>query len=181
MKYYRIRYVDAVYHVTCRCNNQERLFHEEHAFAQYLKIVQNCKNKYCFAIYNYAIMGNHVHIIIKPGLVINISKIMHAINRWYARWYNGYYIRKGHFWEARFDSVVIKDDLQLLATMRYIDNNPVRAGLCTNSTEWKYSGANYFLKGDLNSLLDIPETYISLGSTDKIRQCAYKSIVSVSI
>jgi len=181
MKYYRIECEDAVYHVTCRCNNQERLFHEEYALVQYLKILKNCKEKYGFAVYDYTIMSNHVHIIVKPGPTVNISKIMHSINRWYARWYNEHYMRKGHFWEARFDSVIIKDDFQLLATMRYIDNNPVRAGLCVDPADWKYSGANHYLKGAPNSLLDMPKTYISLGSNDELRRCAYKSIVSISI
>lgn len=148
---------------------------------QYLKIVKNCKEKYDFAIYDYVIMSNHTHIIIKPKSSVTISNIMHAINRWYARWYNEHYIRKGHFWESRFDSVVIKDDFQLLATMRYVDNNPVRAGLCADPIDWKYSGASFYFKGTPNSLLDIPETYISLGSTDEIRRSVYKSIIPISI
>ena len=101
---------------------------------------------------------------------------MHYINRWYARWYNELYKRKGHFWEDRFYGELVKDDTQLLAVMRYIDLTPVRAGLCKNPTEWRYSGARVYLNGTKDDMIDIPEAYLNLGTTDEERCNAYSCI-----
>ncbi|MBU4376707.1 MAG: transposase, partial [Candidatus Omnitrophica bacterium] len=109
-------------------------------------------------------------------LTINISKIMQAINRWYARWYNEYHKIKGHFWEDRFYAELIKDDQQLLAVMRYIDLNPVRAKLCNHPADWKHSGAGFYLNGAENSLIDVPDTYMALGDDWQERRKTYASI-----
>lgn len=181
MRYYRQKSQDCIYHITCRCNNQEMLFTEEIAFKKYLDILDRCKKKHIFDIYNYVIMQNHVHLIIHPGPMSDISQIMHSVNRWYARWYNIHYERKGHFWEARFDSVQIKDDLQVLATMRYIDINPVKGQLAGRPTDWQYSGARFYINGCKNGLITAPKTYTELGETEEARRTAYSSIIGIDL
>lgn len=172
----RINCKDVIYHIVTRCNNKEPLFKNEIDIIKYKSIVRNGKHKYGFLLHDYAIMNNHVHLLIKLFTVANISRIMHSIDRQYARWYNQYYERKGHFWEDRFYGDLIKDDFQLLATMRYIDMNPVKAGLCKDPAVWAYSGARFYLKGEKDALLDIPEIYTSLGSTQEARQKTYSFI-----
>ena len=126
---------DAIYHIVTRCNNKEPLIKNELDFIKYKLILKQCKEKYGFLLHNYAVMNNHAHLIIKLDTTTNISRIMHSIDRRYALWYNGLYKRKGHFWEDRFYGELIKDDIQLLAVMHYIDLNPVRAGLCKDPSE----------------------------------------------
>jgi len=167
---------DAIYHIVTRCNNKEPLIKNELDFIKYKFILKKCKEKYGFLLHDYAIMNNHAHLLIKLFITTNISQIMHSINRWYARWYNEHYKRKGHFWEDRFYGEIIKDDIQLLAVMRYIDLNPVKAGLCKDPTEWPYSGARFYLKGIKDDLLDTPEIYTSLGDTEGARQKTYSFI-----
>ncbi|MFH0763692.1 MAG: transposase [Candidatus Omnitrophota bacterium] len=172
----RFNFKDAVCHITTRCNNKENLIADDHAFRQYLNIIKKCKKEHGFLLYNYVIMNNHTHLLIKLAATESISTIMHSINRWYARWYNEHYERKGHFWEDRFYGELTKDDIQLLAVMRYIDLNPVRAGLCKDPAEWRYSGARIYLNGVKDGLIDIPETYINLGVTCEERRKAYSHI-----
>lgn len=167
---------DTIYHIVTRCNNKEALIKNEFDFIKYKFILKKCKEKYGFLLYDYAIMNNHAHLLIKLFTVTNISQIMHSVDRWYARWYNEHYKRKGHFWEDRFYGELIKDDTQLLAVMRYIDLNPVKAGLCKDPIEWPYSGASFYLKGVKDDLLDTPEIYMSLGDTGKARQKTYSFI-----
>lgn len=181
MRYYRFKYENALYHITTRCNNKELLFIKDIDFVRYLENLSRCKDKLHFLLHDYTIMHNHVHLLIRDTELADISRIMQAINRQYARWYNKYHERNGHFWESRFDSVVITDDRQLLAVMRYIDYNAVRAGLCKNPVEWEYSGASFYLNGNRNLLLDIPDTYIALGSTNELRRQAYASIFPIHI
>lgn len=172
----RPNFMNAVCHVTTRCNNKENLIINERDFTKYKNVLKTCKEAHGFLLHNYIIMNNHTHLIIRLAGTEDISTIMHSINRWYARWYNECYERKGHFWEGRFYGELIKDDTQLLAVMRYIDLNPVRAGLCKHPTEWRRSGACFYLNGETNELIDTADTYINLGKTDKARQEAYASI-----
>ncbi len=172
----RFNYKDVIYHITTRCNNKQSLIENEQDFKKYKFILGKSKKKHGFLLHDYVIMNSHIHLIIRLASMLNISKIMHSINRQYARWYNEHYKRKGHFWEDRFYGEIIKSDLQLLAVMRYIDLNPVRANLCQNPTEWKYSGARLYLNGKKDDLIDIPQTYLELGQTDNTRQEAYSRI-----
>ena len=169
----RFNCTDAICHIVTRCNNKELLIKNELDFIKYKFILKKCKEKHGFLLHNYSILNNHVHLLIKLSATTNISQIMHFINRWYARWYNEHYARKGHFWEDRFYGELVKDDYQLLAVMRYIDLNPVKASLCKNPMEWTYSGANFYLKGIKDDLLDTPEIYTNLGDTEVMRQKTY--------
>ncbi len=177
----RFNFKGATYHITTRCNNKQSLITNESDFERYKLILKQCKERLGFLLHNYVPMNNHTHLIIRLEVTLDISKIMHSINRWYARWYNERYERKGHFWEDRFHGELIKDDFQLLATMRYIDLNPVKAGLCKNPGDWKYSGACFYLNGIKDNLIDIPGTYIELGKDQKSRQDAYSKIFPATI
>lgn len=175
----RLNYKGAVYHITTRCNDKQSLIQNDIDFKKYKLILKKCKEKLGFLLHDYVTMNNHVHLIIKLKLVIDISKIMHSINRQYARWYNEHYQRKGHFWEDRFYGELIKDDTQLLAVMRYIELNPVRAGLCKKPTDWAYSGARFYLNGNIDKLIDVPDTYLNMGKTNESRQQAYSCIFPI--
>ncbi len=172
----RFNFKDAICHITIRCNNRENLFKNDCDFIRYREILKKCKEKLNFLLHDYVIMHNHTHLLVKLVETDNISIIMHAINRWYARWYNEHYDRKGHFWEDRFYGELVKDDTQLLAVMRYIDLNPIRAGLCKNPTEWRYSGARAYLNVEKDDLIDKSEAYMNLGITNEERQKAYSYI-----
>jgi len=172
----RFNYEGAIFHITTRCNNKENLIKNEIDFKKYKSILKSSKQKFGFLLHNYVIINSHPHLIIRLGVTLNISEIMQSINRQYARWYNEHYKRKGHFWEDRFYGELIKDDFQLLAVMRYIDMNPVRAGLCKKPTDWEYSGARFYLKGIPDQLIDVPDIYITLGEDIPSRQIAYANI-----
>lgn len=175
----RSNFEGATYHIITRCNNRQNLISNDIDFMKYKHFLRKYKKQYGFLLYDYAIVNSHPHLAIQLGTKPNISKIMHSINRCYASWYNKHYGRKGHFWENRFFGEPIKDDRQLLAVMRYIELNPVRAGLCKNPADWKYSGAQVYLKGKKDTLIDIPEVYIELGRTDKERQQNYSNIFPI--
>jgi len=172
----RVNYEGAIYHITTNCNDRQNCLKDDTDFEQYRLILRRCKTKYGFLLPNYGTMHTHIHLIIKLALTLNISRIMQSINRQYAGWYNKRYNRKGHFWEERFYGVLIKDDLQLLAAMRYIDLNPVKANLCAHPAEWKYSGAACLLNGDYDELIDLPDVYLNLGNDAASRQAAYAQI-----
>jgi len=173
----RLNYKGATYHITSRCNNKSTLFTKKSHFEDYISIIKKCKERYGFKLHNYIPMNNHTHLIVRLEEILDISKIMHSINRWYSRHYNTINKRTGHFWEGRFYGELIKTDLQLLTTSIYIDTNPVRANMCKSPAEWKHSGANYYINGAKNTLIDPPDIYLNLGIDKKKRQEIYKQLI----
>ena len=174
----RFDFKGAIYHITVRCNNKSRHFKDHTDFDNYIAILEKCKSKHGFMLHNYVAMNNHVHLIIRLESILSISKIMHSINRWVSRQYNTFHNKTGHFWEERFYGELIEDDLQLLTTMIYVDLNPVKAGLCKNPCDWKYSGADHYINGGKNSLIDSPSIYLGFGDSNTIRRNTYKRIIS---
>ncbi|MFH1305672.1 MAG: transposase [Candidatus Omnitrophota bacterium] len=167
----------ATYHITTRCNNKLHLIKNPLDFRRYIYILKKSKEKYGFLLHNYSMVNSHTHLILRLENIINLSQIMHSINRWYAAWYNTKYGRTGHFWEERFYAELIQDDLQLLTAMIYADLNPVKAGLCKHPADWKFSGACHYINGNPNTLINIPDAYLNLGENKTLRSKTYTRIM----
>ncbi len=136
-------YVGAEYHVTARINRGEFILDKSEIKELFLNIVKRAKKKYSFSIYNFSIMGNHIHLYIKPGKKENLSRIMQWVLGVFGRAYNKKYNLRGHVWYDRFHSTIIKSYKQLVATFKYICNNPVKAEMVKNPEDYKYGGLWY--------------------------------------
>ena len=84
----RLLYDGGIYHAVTRCNNKELLFQNDYDFKKYLYFVRKYKYKFGFKLFNYALMHNHAHLLVKTMNNISLSKIMHCINWYFANWYN---------------------------------------------------------------------------------------------
>lgn len=150
--------LDAVYHVGARINNKEMLLKSAEIKKLFLSVVRRAKKKYVFQLTNFVIMENHFHIIIKPGVNENLSRIMQWILSVFAVLCNKKLGRSGHLWGERFFSKIIGSVREYVRISEYIDNNPLKAGLINNNEVWRYSG-KYYRFINKYSLL---EKYISL-------------------
>jgi putative transposase len=146
---------NAVYHVTARINRGETVFNETAMKALFLAFVKKAKKKYPIAVYNFCVMGNHVHFVVRPGKDSSLSKIMQWLLGNYAKAWNKAHGVKGHLWGDRFFSRIIRDGRAFLHVFSYISRNPVEAGLASRADEWEYGGVCHFIKGE-TSILDIP-------------------------
>ncbi len=161
---------EGTYHVISRGNNKSLIFHGENDYKTYLDILLQAKRLFGFCLYHYALMPNHVHLLLNPT-GDKLSKIMHAIQMNYARYYCKKYNFVGHVWQGRFKSIVIENDAQLLSCGNYIEMNPVRAGLVNRPEDWEWSSNRYYAQGAINSLIDPDPLFISPEAiTDIIRQ-----------
>jgi REP-associated tyrosine transposase len=111
------------------------------------------------------IMDNHIHLLIRPGKDENLSNIMQWILGVFAKHYNKHFNLKGHVWYDRFKSKIIESFEQLLATFRYISNNPVKAKMMTNPEEYQY-GALWYIRYKLFDLVEPPDLSIRMALTD---------------
>ncbi len=151
--------VGAEYHVTAKINRGEFALEPKEIKEMFLQTVKRAKEKHSFKLKNFVIMGNHIHLLIKPGKGENLSEIMQWILGVFAKRYNKHYNLKGHVWYDRFKSKIIESFQQLISTFEYICNNPVKAEIVESVEEYLY-GALWFIRHKLFDIVEPPELSI---------------------
>jgi len=129
---------DAYYHVISRGNNKHKLFLDSADYDHYLRLVEATAIRFPVTIIKYVLMPNHVHFLLRPNGEY-LPKFMQIVNRGYARHFAARYEFIGHVWQGRYKSIFIDSDAYLYTCGEYIENNPVRAGLCKDKKEWPFS------------------------------------------
>ena len=130
----------AEYHVTARINRGEKIFLAQEDRELLIGILMRAKRKYNFSIKNFCIMGNHIHLLIKPGNGESLPKIMQWLLGVFAQKWNKKHKLSGHLWGDRFFSRIILGILDFLRVFLYIDYNPVIAGIVEQPEIWQYGG-----------------------------------------
>ena len=133
-----------IYHVILRGINRQRIFEDEEDYACFLDILNDCRTVSGFELYAYCLMSNHIHLLLRAGKE-SPGMIFRRIGAKFVYWYNTKYDRTGHLFQDRFRSEVVENDEYFLTVMRYIHQNPVKAGICSEPQEYPYSSfARYF-------------------------------------
>lgn len=128
-----------VYHILFRGVNQQNIFEETADFEKLKETISIVKQDLHFEIYAYCFMNNHVHIVLKEKNFGDISLIMKRILTKYARWYNIKYGRSGALIANRYKSVPVEIDEYFLHLIRYVHQNPIKAGVADEIEEYPYS------------------------------------------
>ncbi len=163
-------------HVIQRGNNREPVFYDEADYLFYLeKLGAACEKHEC-DLHAYVLMTNHVHLLITPHAEQGLTKVMQMLGRYYVQYFNYAYDRSGTLWEGRYKATLLDSDQYLLACMRYIELNPVRAGMVEHSRDYPWSSYHYNTLGEEDLLLTPHALYKKLGSTYKKRQAAYRAL-----
>ncbi len=148
----REKSINGTYHVMLRGINQQQIFEDNEDYEKFLSILSYCKTISKFELFAYCLMGNHIHLLIKEGKE-PLELLMKRIAVRFVYWYNIKYSRVGHLFQDRYKSEPVDDDSYCLTVVRYIHQNPVKAGLCQKVEEYIYSSFNEFYKE--SNLLDI--------------------------
>lgn len=182
-RYARINYPELTYHVIQRGNNREIVFVEKEDYHHYLNTLQRYKKKFEFKLFAFCLMTNHVHLLIKVGDKASISKIMQCVTVAHIRYYNDKYQRCGHVWQGRFLSPLVSEDEHLLNVMRYIEQNPLRAGLVARSEDYRWSSYRLNLKETEGTLIDKEENqpYRQLGKDPIERAREYREFMRINL
>ncbi|RYD04356.1 hypothetical protein N752_13360 [Desulforamulus aquiferis] len=134
----RVEYSGAIYHVIQRGNNREYIFQRPEDKLFLMNELQKRKRLKEFLLFGYVLMGNHYHLILQTT-GISLSKLMHLINSSYGRYYNKSRKRTGHIFNGRYKAIPIQNEQYLFAVLRYIHQNPVKAGICQRVQHYKWS------------------------------------------
>lgn len=137
-----------IYHTMLRGINQQNIFEDSSDYGVFLQTLQECR-EYCnVEIYAYCLMSNHVHILLKT-LDNDLETFFKKLAGKYVYWYNVKYQRVGHLFQDRFKSEPVENESYFLTVLRYIHQNPVKAGLCKRVEQYPYSSyPEYVLSGD---------------------------------
>lgn len=141
------------HHVTQRGSRKQRTFFDDGDYLAYLKIFGETKAKANVAVWAYCLMPNHVHFVAVPGHAKGLAKLYGCTHHRYAARVNSARGWCGHLWQERFFSSVM-DECHLIAAVRYIEQNPVRAGLCARAEDWRWSSVHAYLGHASNDLVD---------------------------
>lgn len=141
------------HHVIQRGNNREKIFFAEATRKKYLNWLKEYADLWGVKILAYCLMTNHMHLMVKPDKMESLAKMMQGLNVSYTRYINKRYKRTGRLLEGRYHSCIIDEEPYLWAVARYIEQNPLRAGMVKSPEEYPYSSARAHITGEPNEVL----------------------------
>lgn len=163
-------------HVIQRGNNRDVIFAADEDYEFYLVKLRAACEKYRCEIHAYVLMTNHVHMLITPHSEEGIGKVMQSLGRYYVQYFNYQYQRTGTLWEGRYKATLLDSEQYLLTCYRYIELNPVRAGMVKHPSEYPWSSYRYNALGRKDSLLTPHVLYERLGHDNAMREKAYRGL-----
>ncbi|HEY5604444.1 MAG TPA: transposase [Gammaproteobacteria bacterium] len=168
-------------HVVQRGRSREPVFFEDSDYQAYLNWLEEAAERYGCAIHAYVLMTNHIHLLATPKDQESISRMMQYTGRRYVPYINHSYGTSGSLWEGRYKASLIHDEQYLLACMRYIELNPVRADMVTAPGHYRWSSYRHNAQGKDDTLVAEHPLYTSLGKTKANRCEAYKALFKTRV
>jgi putative transposase len=153
------------------------VFEDREDFERYVKICKRYKDRYGFKLYHWVLMNNHVHLVMETKEEGPLCKIMQGINLSYTLWFNRKNRKVGHLWQDRFKSALVEKDSYLLECGRYVERNPVRAGLVEDPKSYPWNSYRVHAYGKDDGITDMHGLYKSFGTKPHERQRTYRDYV----
>ena len=135
----RLYLPDIPVHIVQRGNNRQPCFFGDEDYACYLQLAREAALKTNLLVHAFVLMTNHVHLLVTPPEKDTISIFMQQLGRRFVAYINGTYQRTGTLWEGRHKGSIVDADNYLIACYRYIEMNPVRAGMVHRPDDYKWS------------------------------------------
>ncbi len=163
-------------HIIQRGNNRQACFFTDEDYLFYLEWLEEYAKSAECSVHAYVLMTNHVHILLTPRNSDSAGNLMKRLGQRYVQYINRSYKRSGTLWEGRFRSSIVQQQEYLFSCQRYIEMNPVRAGLVEHPAEYRWSSYQMNGQGKSSDLLTYHSLYMNLGQTDTERQAAYREL-----
>jgi putative transposase len=141
------------HHITQRGTNRDDVFFDGDDRARYLELLANFSRKHAIGIWAYCLMTNHVHLLAVPSEPAGLARAFGLTNLLYTQYLNAKRKRSGRIWQNRFFSCIVGEDRYLWSVARYIETNPVRAGMVRRAEEYPWSSARAHLCGQDDPVL----------------------------
>ena len=172
----RIKLAGMPQHIVQRGINREPCFFAEEDYHVYLHWLEIAAIDWHCQIHAYALMTNHVHLLVTPETETGIARLMQAIGRRYVQYVNRFYRRTGSLWEGRYKSSLIEAESYLITCMRYIELNPVRAGMVQDPSLYRWSSYRHNGLGHSDPRITPHPVFLAIHSDGAERQLAYRAL-----
>lgn len=170
-----------VQHIIQRGNDRQACFADDADYLHYRQELGEAALKHGCALHAYVLMTNHVHLLLTPGEAGAASRMMQAIGRRYVGGFNARYGRTGTLWEGRFKAALVDNERYLLTCYRYIELNPVRAGMVVHPGEYRWSSHHCNANGVDEARITPHPCYLALGVHPTDRREAYCSLFNEAL
>lgn len=163
-------------HITQRGVDRCPTFLDDRDFATYLVTLRSAMERARCELHAYVLMTNHVHLLLTPADACGPSTLMRLVGGWYVRYFNDRYQRSGPLWEGRYRSRSVTDGNYFFACSRYIERNPVRAGLAEECAAYAWSSFRHNGCGESDPVLTPHSLYAALGTSHSSRCRVYREL-----
>ena len=161
-------------HVIQRGNNRSSIFGPHNDYEQFLERLRRTSQKCGVDVHGFVLMTTHYHLIVTPAAEGNLPRMMKALDGGYVRYFNKREQRIGTLWNGRYRGLLIEDERYWLTCLRYVEQNPVRAGMVEAPGDYAWSSYAAHAFGKWPTWLTPHCIYQSLGRTDSERQRVYR-------
>lgn len=172
----RIKVADMPMHVIQRGNNRSACFYADEDYVFYLNQLVQASTLEHVSLHAYCLMTNHVHLLLTPQDAGGVSRMMKRLGQRYVQYVNRTYRRSGTLWEGRFRSSLVGEEEYLLGCYRYIELNPVRAGMVTHPADYRWSSYRVNAEGEHSDWLTPHVVFRRLGMDEGSRQASYRQL-----
>lgn len=177
----RIAVAGIPWHIIQRGNNRSACFYTESDYDYFLRTLAEQAGQWQCAVHAYVLMTNHVHLLLTPRHRDSASNLMRHLGQRYVQYINRTYCRSGTLWEGRFRSCLAQEQRYVLICHRYIELNPVRAGMVADPGDYPWSSYRANAMGHASTLLTPHEDFFGLGTTPLERRRAYRGLFEAAL
>ncbi len=168
-------------HVIQRGNDRQACFFREIDYIRYLQDLREAALKFGCEVHAYVLMTNHVHLLVTPNGAGAVARMMQTLGRRYVRYINDSIGRTGTLWEGRYKASLVDNERYVMACYRYIELNPVRAGMTASVDEYRWSSFAANGNGVYDRLITPHEVYQGLASDAEQRCKSYRELISQAV
>ncbi len=172
----RIHLPDMPLHIVQRGHNRDACFFGDDDYHSYRHWLGEALLQTGCKLHAYVLMTNHVHLLLTPPDPQAVSRLVISLGRRYVQYINRTYRRTGTLWDSRYKSSLVQADAYLLLCQRYIELNPVRAGMVDDPAHYRWSSYRDNGLGQIDALLTAHPIFLELGQDDAARRSAYRAL-----
>lgn len=152
-----------IYHIYNRSNARVPIFKSREDHLYFTSLLKEYSLRFLLKIYHWVIMSNHYHLLLEMETPKLVSKVMAGLAKSYTNYYHKIYSTSGFLWQGRFKLQPVQKEKYLIACGRYIERNPVKAGLVQKAYEYPYSSARFYCLGTPDNITTEDPTFIDFG------------------
>lgn len=164
-------------HIVQRGHNRQRCFFADADYHWYLRWLGEALEHCECSLHAYVLMTNHVHLLLTPRKAELVPKLVISLGRRYVQYVNRRYGRTGTLWDSRYRSSLVHAEAYLLACQRYVELNPVRAGMVEAPELYRWTSYHANGMGQSNATLTPHPLYLALGREPEERRAIYRDLL----